>query len=118
DAPDASVSEARDVLTPLGFGNAKIQFVGTDNLRVQAEPGGEEALDEVTAALAGLAGAKRTEVAISTVGPTWGDEILSKAQRALVVFLVIIAAYMAIRLEWKMAVGALAALVHDIFVTV
>ena len=118
DAPDASVSEARDVLTPLGFGNAKIQFVGTDNLRVQAEPGGEDALSEVTTALAELAGVDRTEVAISTVGPTWGDEILSKAQRALVVFLVIIAAYMAIRLEWKMAIGALAALVHDIVVTV
>jgi preprotein translocase subunit SecF len=118
DAPDASVSDARDVLTPLGLGNAKIQFVGTDNLRVQAEPGDEAGLDEVTVALAELAGVDRTEVAISTVGPTWGDEILSKAQRALVVFLVIIAAYMAVRLEWKMAVGALAALVHDILITV
>ena len=118
DAPDASVSEARDVLTPLGLGNAKIQFVGTDNLRVQAEPGDDARLDEVTTELAELAGVDRSEVAISTVGPTWGDEILSKAQRALVVFLVIIAAYMAIRLEWKMAVGALAALVHDIIITV
>ena len=118
EAPDASVGEARDVLTPLGAGNAKIQFVGGDNLRVQAEPETEAGVTEVTEALAELAGAEPSDVAVSTVGPTWGDEILSKAQRALIVFLVIIAAYMAIRLEWKMAVGALAALLHDIIITV
>jgi preprotein translocase subunit SecF len=118
EAPDASVTDARDVLTPLGLGNAKIQFVGGDNLRVQAEPGDDAGLDEVTTTLAELAGTDRSEVAVSTVGPTWGDEILDKAQRALVVFFVIIAAYMAIRLEWKMSVGALAAVVHDILITV
>jgi preprotein translocase subunit SecF len=117
-APDASVSEARDVLTPLGVGNAKIQFVGGENLRVQAEPETEAGTSEVTEALAELAGAEPSDVAVSTVGPTWGDEILSKAQRALVVFFVIIAIYMAVRLEWKMAIGALAAVVHDILITV
>ena len=118
EAADASIADARDVLTPLGLGNAKIQFVGGDNLRVQAEPGDDASLEEVTTTLAELADVDRTEVAVSTVGPTWGDEILDKAQRALVVFFVIIAAYMAVRLEWKMAVGALAAVVHDILITV
>ncbi|HUF31694.1 MAG TPA: protein translocase subunit SecF [Acidimicrobiales bacterium] len=117
-APDASVADAREVLTPLGLGNAKIQFVGGDNLRVQAEPGDDAGLAEVTVALAELAGADRTDVAISTVGPTWGDEILEKAQRALIVFFVLIAAYIAVRLEWKMAVGALAAVVHDILIVI
>ena len=117
-APDASVADARDALTPLGLGNAKIQFVGGDNLRVQAEPGDDAGVTEVTEALAELAGTDANDVGVSTVGPTWGDEILSKAQRALVVFFVIIAAYMAVRLEWKMAVGGLAAVVHDIVITV
>ena len=117
-APDVTVADARDVLTPLGAGNAKIQLIGGDNLRVQADPDSEAGVTEVTEALAELAGADPTDVGVSTVGPTWGDEILSKAQRALVVFFVIIAAYMAIRLEWKMAVGGLAAVVHDIIITV
>ena len=52
------------------------------------------------------------------MGPTWGDEISTKAQRALVFFFVIISAYIAVRLEWKMAVGALVAVVHDIIITV
>lgn len=117
-APDVTVADARSVLTPLGLGNAKIQFVGGENLRVQAEPESEADLAEVTAVLADLAGAEPTDVAVSTVGPTWGDEILEKAQRALVVFFVLIAAYIAVRLEWKMAVGALASVAHDIVITV
>jgi preprotein translocase subunit SecF len=118
DAPDVTVSEARDALTPVGAGNAKIQIIGGDILRVQAEPSSEAGVTEVTEVLAELAGAEANDVGVSTVGPTWGDEILSKAQRALVVFFVIIAAYMAIRLEWRMAVGGLAAVVHDIIITV
>ncbi len=117
-APDVSVSQARDALGSANASNAKIQIVGQDTLRVQAEPGSIEGTDAVTDVLAEVAGVDRTEVGVSTVGPTWGDEISSKAQRALVFFFVLISAYIAIRLEWKMAVGALAAVVHDIAITV
>ena len=52
------------------------------------------------------------------VGPTWGDEVTDKAVRALIVFFVVVALYISIRLEWKMAAGALAAVAHDIVVSV
>ncbi len=117
-APDASVADARDVLGEFGAANAKIQIVGGDTLRVQAEPGTSTDTEDVTEALAELAGTDASEVAVSEVGPTWGDEISEKAQRALVFFFVIVAAYIAVRLEWKMAVGALVAVVHDIVISV
>ena len=117
-APGVSVSDVREALSGTGAEGAKIQIVGDDTVRVQAEPGDDAARDDVTEALADLAEADRSEVGVSTVGPTWGDEISEKAQRALVFFFVIIAAYIALRLEWKMAVGALAAVVHDIIITV
>ncbi len=117
-APDVSVADARSALGSVGASGAKIQILGGDTLRVQAEPGDQAAEDEVTQALADVAGVDRTEVGVSTVGPTWGDEISSKAQRALVFFFVLISAYIALRLEWKMAVGALVAVVHDILLTV
>jgi preprotein translocase subunit SecF len=117
-APGVSVSDARDALGPVGAAGAKIQVIGGDILRVQADPGGEGQVGEVTDALAALAGTDRTEVGISTVGPTWGEEISSSALRALVFFFLLIAGYIAVRLEWKMAVGALAAVLHDIIVTV
>ncbi len=118
ETPGTSVSDARDALASAGASSAKIQVVGADTLRVQSEPADDAAKDAVTEALAGLAGVDTSDVSVSTVGPTWGDEISSKAQRALVFFFVIISAYIAIRLEWKMAIGALAAVVHDLIITV
>ena len=115
---DVSVADTRDALGGTGAEGAKIQILGGDTLRVQAEPGDDAARDDVTQALAEVTGVDATEVGVSTVGPTWGDEISSKAQRALVFFFVIVAAYMAVRLEWKMAVGGLVAVVHDVIVTV
>lgn len=115
---DLSVKDVRDVLAPVGQESAKIQIIGADTIRVQAEPQDEASVSAVTDALAEAAGVERVDVGVSTVGPTWGDEISGKALRALVVFFIIIAIYMAIRLEWKMAAGALVAVVHDIIITV
>lgn len=118
EAPDASVADVRDALGAVGAADAKIQVIGGDTLRVQSELSDEGAQRDVAEALATFAGAEVSDVSISTVGPTWGDEISDKAVRALGWFFVIIAAYIALRLEWKMAIGALAAVVHDIVITV
>ena len=117
-APDVSVSQARDALGTAGAASAKIQIVGGDTLRIQAAPTDKAAEDKVTDALAKVAGVPRAEVGVSTVGPTWGNQITAKAERALVVFFIIISLYIALRLEWKMAAGALAAVIHDILLTV
>jgi preprotein translocase subunit SecF len=57
-------------------------------------------------------------VSINDVGPTWGQEVSSKALRALLFFFVAIAGYLSLRFEPKMAVAAIAAVVHDILITV
>jgi preprotein translocase subunit SecF len=115
---DVSVADARDAVTPIGLGNAKIQLVGGDTLSVQAGVEAEDRTGEAADALADLAGVPPGEVSIESVGPSWGDEITREAEQALVVFFALIALYITIQLEWKMAVGALAAVVHDIIVTV
>ena len=57
-------------------------------------------------------------VSVSTAGPSWGEEITNKAVKALIVFFIIIAFYITVRLRWEMAVGALVAVTHDILITV
>lgn len=52
------------------------------------------------------------------VGSEWGREVSRKAVIALAVFLVVILVYITLRLEFKMAVPAILALVHDTFITV
>lgn len=118
DAPGVSVSDTREVLRPLGLADARIQELGASSIRVQHQTSDADTVDEATEVLADLAGAGRNEVSVDTVGPSWGEEITSKAQRALVLFLLAIALYITLRFEWKMAAATLAAVVHDLVVVV
>ncbi len=72
----------------------------------------------VAAALAKYAGATVNDVSINTVGPTWGHEVSQKAIKALIIFFFVLAAYLAIRFEWKMSAAAIVAVIHDIIFTV
>jgi preprotein translocase subunit SecF len=117
-AGDVSVGEARDALRDEGLGDARIQIVGGDILRVTGDEATAEKRDEVLTALAELTGADPADASVNQVGPSWGEDISRKAQRALIIFLLAITAYITLRFEWKMALATLAALFHDIFVTV
>ena len=117
-APGVSVSDARAALGNVGEGEAKIQIVGTDTVRVQASADSNGKQQEVSQTLADLAGVQAADVNVSTVGPSWGKEITKSAERALVIFLAVILLYLSIRLEWKMAVGAVLAMVHDVIISV
>lgn len=117
-APGVSVGEVRDSLAELGLGQAKIQIVGSDTVRVQGPADSVEKQAEVRQKLADLAHSETSEVNVSTVGPSWGGEITKSAIRALIIFLIVILLYLTIRLEWQMAVGAIVALLHDIIVSV
>ena len=113
-APGVSIAEARDLLRPFGEGEAKIQIVDGDTLRIQAP-----VKDPVKANEIGTALSKIGELgAVQSVGPSWGNEITKQAIKALVVFFVLLALFMAWRLEWKMAIGAIIAVVHDVLISV
>jgi len=117
-APGVSVAEARDAMRPLGLGDATIQTVGGDRIRVASGNEPPEEQERISRALADLAGANISQVSVNDVGPSWGKAVTNKARNALVVFLVLISIYISLRFEWKMAVAALAAVVHDVLVTV
>ena len=72
----------------------------------------------VAAGLAKYAGANVNDVSVTTVGPTWGHEVSQKAIKALIIFFFVLAAYLAVRFEWKMSAAAIIAVIHDIIFTV
>ncbi|MEC7671999.1 MAG: protein translocase subunit SecF [Actinomycetota bacterium] len=117
-APGVSVADTRDALGGTGAESGKIQTLGSDAIRVRADLDTQEEVAAVTSTLAELASVDVTDVSVTTVGPSWGDQITSKARNALFWFFVIVAGYIAVRLEWKMAVGALVAVTHDILISV
>ncbi len=115
---DASVDDVSDVLPGSVADEAIIQAVtaedGTALVRIRTSV--EEAA-EVTELRETLAEVGEI-TAFESVGPTWGSAITNKAIRALIVFFIGIALYISARLEWKMAIGALAAVAHDIVISV
>ena len=58
------------------------------------------------------------KVSITTVGPTWGSSITDKAIEALVIFFIVVAVYISIRFEPKMALAAFIAMVHDVLIAI
>lgn len=121
-AGDASVADVRDALRPLGQDGAQIQE-GTDQagdrrVTVRTEVVSPEESDTIRRAIAEVTDSGFDDVDTTTVGPSWGDEITNAARTALIWFFIAIALYMAARLEWRMAVGGLLAVLHDIIITV
>jgi preprotein translocase subunit SecF len=114
----ASVSDVRDLLGPLGIGDAKVLIVGDNSVRVQSKDLNAKEQAAVTAALAKYGGIENGAVSVTNVGPTWGDKVSSKALTALIVFFFVIAAYLSLRFEWRMALAAIIAVIHDIIITV
>ena len=116
---EVTVGGARDALA--GLAEARVQLIDESGdgaiLQVQAGTEAVERSGEIAAALADHAGVSVDEVNTSTIGPTWGDQITRSALWALGWFFLAVAAYLAWRLEWRMAIGALAAVVHDLVIT-
>jgi preprotein translocase subunit SecF len=116
---DASTGEVRDLVQDAGVADPTVKILGSgDQALVESRDVNPQVSRAVAQALADYAKVDISRVSISEVGPTWGDEISHKALRALIFFFVIIAAYLALRFEWKMSVSALVALVHDIIITI
>jgi preprotein translocase subunit SecF len=58
------------------------------------------------------------KMVVQLIGPTWSGQVIDQALKALIIFLVVIVIYLWIAFEWKMAVGAFVALLHDILITI
>ncbi|MFV0309450.1 MAG: protein translocase subunit SecF [Desertimonas sp.] len=122
-ADEFSIDEARGVLEANGVeaDNAKIQERQSDSgsiIKVQVEDQPEEMRVAIQEALAEAAGVEVPDVSVASVSSTWGWEITKQAIIALVVFLALIAVYISFRFEWEMALAALAAMVHDVVISV
>jgi preprotein translocase subunit SecF len=119
-ADDVSIADVEDEVGGL-VESANVQELTSDDgrvIRVQAEAEATEVQADVTGRLAELTGASVNDVSLTSIGPSWGDEITEKAIRALVIFLGLLTIYITLRFELRMAGATIVALLHDIVVTV
>jgi preprotein translocase subunit SecF len=100
------------VVTQLGLGSKAKWQVQTDKLSFAEQTNVQDAL----ASDLHVAGGPNA-VSITFTSASWGSQITHKALEGLIVFLVLIVAYLSIAFEWKMAIAAFVALIHDIVIT-
>ncbi len=117
------IGEVREILDENGVrsDNAKIQTLDSGSqqtIRIQVGDQTEEVRIAVQSALADGAAVDSNDVSVSSVSSSWGRSITEKAVRALFIFLGLVAVYIAWRFEWRMALAALIAMVHDVVISV
>ncbi|WP_218566283.1 protein translocase subunit SecF [Vallicoccus soli] len=117
-APAVDVQRGQEAVGGVVAGQVQAQQVGDDTLRLETEQLSPEETTEVQAALAEEFGVQPGDVSAQFVGPSWGEDVTQSAIRALLVFLALVVIYLSMTFEWKMAVAAIVALLHDILITV
>ena len=113
-----SVAEARGVAESETGGQTIVTVATSGTMRVQTIPltsAESVALADSLGAACDVAG---SEITVQVVGPTWGAEISTKALQGLLIFLALVTIFLSVYFEWRMAVGALVALLHDLVITI
>jgi len=124
------VGEYRAVLDPLGLGDVSITEVFDPTfdedqhvamVRIQAQEGAEavtpETITAVEEALRSI-DPEMTFPSVESVGPKVSGELIQTALLAVGAALAALLVYIWLRFEWQFSVGAIAALVHDIVLTI
>ncbi|MGF1613368.1 MAG: protein translocase subunit SecF [Gammaproteobacteria bacterium] len=117
------VAEVRATLAETGFDDALVQQFGTaHDILIRVAPregvGPEEVSDRIFRSLQQASGSALDLRRVEFVGPQVGEELREDGGLALLIALGAILVYIAFRFEYRLALGAVAALVHDVIVTV
>ncbi len=124
------VAAYRAAMDPLGLGDISITEVfdptfGDDEnvamIRIQAQEGAEsvtaQVINDVQTALQGH-DPEIKFISVESVGPKVSGELVQTAVLAVVLAIGAVLVYIWLRFEWQFALGAVAALVHDVVLTI
>ncbi|TVQ92366.1 MAG: protein translocase subunit SecF [Chromatiaceae bacterium] len=123
-AQPTEIAEVTAVLAEEGFDDAVVQYFGSrQDILVRLPPVAEDESgatqsDQVFQALSNAAGGQVELRRVEFVGPQVGEELREQGGLAVLFSLIGILIYVALRFEWRFAVGAVAALIHDVLFTV
>lgn len=95
-----------------------VQKIGSNKLRLQTTDLPQSTISAARNALSTTFKVDPANIDVQTVGPSWGKEITHKAIYGLIGFLLVVMLYLALAFEPKMAIAAIVAVIHDVFITV
>lgn len=117
------IPQIRQTLETTGFEEAQTQHFGTSSevlIRIAPRQGLNSAdiSSQVLRALqAAPGGTDVTMRRVEFVGPQVGDELIEEGGLAMLIALIAILIYVTLRFEWRLAVGTIAATIHDVVFT-
>ena len=117
---DASLDSVRDALKDKGLDSAVVQHFGSSKdvlIRLQPKEGDNQ--QKITATVMDAAKVVDSNVVLTRsefVGPAVGEELVISGIVAIVVSLVVLLLYIAVRFEWRMATGAVISLAYDVII--
>ena len=115
----SSVAQADTALTAASItSEAIVQKVGNDKIRIQTGSLTTEKSNALQDSLATTFGVSVDSIDTQIIGPSWGKEITRKALYGLIGFIAVVMLYLAMAFEPKMAIAAIVAVIHDVFITV
>lgn len=114
----ASVHQTTESAEKISGHTAIVQQLGDGGMRVQIAGVDTKTSSEVKEKLADELNVNAEKIDAQLVGPSWGEQIANKAWQGLGIFMVLVVIYLAIAFEWRMALAALIALIHDLTITV
>jgi preprotein translocase subunit SecF len=112
----------RDVLNDNGYDDAVVQHFGTASevlIRLVPKVGQNEAQtsSDVIKLLRNMTDETVQERRVEYVGPQVGDELTEDGGLAVLYALIAILIYVSVRFEYRFSLGAVAALIHDVVIT-
>lgn len=112
------VSELRNKLSDLGLGSVQIQSFSDQNvlIRVETQPGGEEAQQGARTKIVDALGSGFEQRRVEIVGPAVSSELKRSGTWAVIGSLIAISGYVWLRFDWQFAAGAILSLLHDVVV--
>ena len=118
----ADLADIRRTLSKAGFSDAVVQLFGTSRdvlVRIPLRDDMAQAAvgETVVSVLNTAAEQQITLRRAEFVGPSVGEELKQDGGMAMLVALLGILLYVAMRFEWRLSVGAVAALIHDVILT-
>lgn len=117
----ADINALRDNLGSLDLGDVSIQEFGEPDdvlIQLQRQDGDEEAQMAALAAVTNALGDDVTIRRSELVGPKVGGELKEAGFYSVVISLFLIMVYIWVRFEWQFAVASVAALLHDVLITI
>jgi preprotein translocase subunit SecF len=116
------VGQIRSVLADKGIGSAVIQSLGEENVAIRVKSVGgqvDTASDDVFAILVEQYGKDTVSLElVEMVGPQVGADMRQKGILSILYAMVGILIYITFRFQFRFALGAITALLHDILITV